>query len=159
MTSRTKTIMATGAKPPITEERAVKQEKLCEAEDMMPEELGAANNMYVAPEELEKFRKQFNLQQIEEHQRQIKEKVRISGDSSEWEKKVIANSRQIGGQHYKKMDIQPWDVIDYGPKQQAIGFYRYNALKYIMRAGEKGDFKEDIAKAQHYLEKLLEFLE
>ena len=56
------------------------------------------------------------------------------------------------------MDIQPWDVVDYGPKQQVIGFYRYNALKYIMRAGEKGDFKEDIAKAQHYLEKLLEIL-
>ena len=69
-----------------------------------------------------------------------------------------ANSHQIGGDHYKKMDIQPWDVIDYGPKQQAIGFYRYNALKYIMRAGEKGEFKEDIAKAQHYLEKLLEIL-
>lgn len=69
-----------------------------------------------------------------------------------------ANSTQVGGDHYKKMDIQPWDVIDYGPKQQAIGFYRYNALKYIMRAGEKGEFKEDIAKAQHYLEKLLEIL-
>lgn len=70
----------------------------------------------------------------------------------------VANSRQIAGDHYKRMDVQPWDVIDYGPKQQAIGFYRYNALKYIMRAGEKGDFKEDIAKAQHYLEKLLEIL-
>lgn len=100
----------------------MKQEKLCEAEDMMPEELGVDNY------------------------RDIKPKIRL------------ANSRQIGGAHYKKMDIQPWDVIDYGPKQQAIGFYRYNALKYIMRAGEKGDFKEDIAKAQHYLEKLLEIL-
>lgn len=74
-------------------------------------------------------------------------------------RKLEANSHQIGGDHYKKMDVQPWDVIDYGPKQQAIGFYRYNALKYVMRAGEKGDFKEDIAKAHHYLQKLLEILE
>ena len=71
----------------------------------------------------------------------------------------LANGRQVAGQHYKRMDIQPWDVVDYGPREQAIGFYRYNALKYIMRAGEKGAFKEDIAKAQHYLEKLLEILE
>ena len=70
-----------------------------------------------------------------------------------------ANSTQVGGDHYKRMDVQPWDVIDYGPKQQAIGFYRYNALKYVMRAGEKGEFKEDIAKAHHYLQKLLEILE
>ena len=70
----------------------------------------------------------------------------------------IAGTRQIAGDHYKRMDIQPWDVVDYGPREQAIGFYRYNALKYIMRAGEKGDFKEDIAKAEHYLQKLLEIL-
>ena len=69
-----------------------------------------------------------------------------------------ANTRQVGGSHYKSKDIQPWDVVDQGPREQAIGFYRYNALKYIMRAGDKGEFKEDIAKAQHYLEKLLEIL-
>ena len=55
----------------------------------------------------------------------------------------LASSKQVGGSHYKRMDIQPWDVVDFGPKEQAIGFYRYNALKYIMRAGEKGAAKED----------------
>ena len=69
-----------------------------------------------------------------------------------------ANSRQVAGNHYKRMGVQPWDVIDNGDREQAIGFYRYNALKYIMRAGEKGEFKEDIAKAEHYLQKLLEIL-
>ena len=135
----------------------MKQEKLCEIEDMNPkdynqwyanpmdekkfkEELGAANSLYIAPEDLAKMRDQFGPQYSKPRQ------------------KLEANSHQIGGDHYKKMDIQPWDVIDHGPKQQAIGFYRYNALKYIMRAGEKGEFKEDIAKAQHYLEKLLEIL-
>ena len=81
-----------------------------------------------------------------ENLRELKSKVKL------------ANGRQVAGQHYKRMDIQPWDVVDYGPREQAIGFYRYNALKYIMRAGEKGEFKEDIAKAEHYLQKLLEIL-
>ena len=28
----------------------------------------------------------------------------------------LASSKQIGGNHYKRMDIQPWDVVDFGPK-------------------------------------------
>ena len=118
----------------------MKQEKLCEIEDMMPEELGAENA---------KVRQQLRDAEIlSSFPVGLKPKI-----------KVEANNRQIGGDHYKRMDIQPWDIVDHGPKQQAIGFYRYNALKYIMRAGEKGAAKEDYQKAQHYLEKLLEILE
>ena len=113
----------------------MKQEKLCEIEDMNMEELGADNL------------------------RPAMDNMGFGLVTSEKPKIKLANSRQIAGDHYKRMDVQPWDVIDYGPKEQAIGFYRYNALKYVMRAGEKGEFKEDIAKAQHYLEKLLEILE
>ena len=69
-----------------------------------------------------------------------------------------ANDMQVGGQHYKNMRIQPWDVIDSLDHAQAIGFYRGNALKYIMRAGEKGPAREDYEKARHYLDKLLEIL-
>jgi hypothetical protein len=69
-----------------------------------------------------------------------------------------ANDRQVAGDHYKKMRIQPWDVIDSLDHAQAIGFYRGNALKYIMRAGEKGPAREDYEKARHYLDKLLEIL-
>jgi Protein of unknwon function (DUF3310) len=71
---------------------------------------------------------------------------------------IPANARMVGGSHYKDMDIEPWDVVDTWPKEQAIGSYRAGALKYIMRAGTKGEFKEDIQKAQHYLQKLLEIL-
>ena len=81
----------------------------------------------------------------------------ISGDINSSQN--AANTRQVGGAHYKDMDIQPWNIIDQGPREQAIGFYRYNALKYVMRAGDKDPFKQDIAKAHHYLEKLLEILE
>ena len=73
-------------------------------------------------------------------------------------KKIAANERQVAGCHYKNMKVQPWDVIDSMPHAQAIGFYRGNALKYIMRAGEKGPVREDYEKAVHYLEKLLEIL-
>ena len=86
----------------------------------------------------------------------------LGAENMEWEPGMAlpkyANDRQVGGAHYKDMDIQPWDIIDNGDREQAIGFYRYNALKYVMRAGEKGEFKEDIAKAEHYLQKLLEIL-
>ena len=130
----------------------MKQEKLCEIEDMSMEELGAEN---------EAIRKQLRDAEI---LASFPEGSKFLGDHNRASEVLkprmkVANSKQIGGSHYKKMDVQPWDVIDYGPREQAIGFYRYNALKYVMRAGEKGAFKEDIAKAQHYLEKLLEILE
>jgi hypothetical protein len=69
-----------------------------------------------------------------------------------------ANDYQVGGSHYKDKRVQPWDVIDTLPHAQAIGFYKGNAIKYIMRAGDKGPAKEDYEKAKHYLEKLLEIL-
>ncbi len=62
---------------------------------------------------------------------------------------------QVGGDHYLKMAVQPWDVIDTWPMDQRIGFYRGSALAYIMRAGSKGSAKEDYEKAQHYLAKLI----
>lgn len=66
---------------------------------------------------------------------------------------------QIAGTHYVDMRVQPWDVIDsVFDHTQAKGFYRGNALKYIMRAGSKGPAKEDYQKALHYLEKLIDIL-
>ena len=115
----------------------MKQEKLCEIEDMTDKDY---SRYYPDPVEQQKFNEDMGVENV---------KQMIAG---------IASTRQVAGDHYKRMDVQPWDVVDHGPRQQAIGFYRYNALKYVMRAGEKGDFKEDIQKAQHYLEKLLELL-
>lgn len=68
-------------------------------------------------------------------------------------------SYQIGGSHYKDMDVEPWEVIASWPVEQRIGFFRGNALKYLMRAGMKGDTLEDYRKAKHYLEMLLETAE
>lgn len=70
----------------------------------------------------------------------------------------IANARQVGGTHYKKMGVEPWDVIDTWPIEQRIGAYRAGALKYLMRMGSKDEDVQEIGKGIHYLEKLIETL-
>lgn len=71
---------------------------------------------------------------------------------------IAARITQTAGDHYTKMLVQPWDVVDTWPLEQRIGFYRGNALKYIMRMGSKDENSQEIAKGKHYLEKLLEVL-
>lgn len=69
-----------------------------------------------------------------------------------------ASQRQVGGDHYKAMDIEPWDVVDTWPLEQRIGAYRHGALKYLMRMGSKDESPQEIGKGQHYMQKLLEVL-
>ena len=69
-----------------------------------------------------------------------------------------ANAKQVGGTHYKAMGVEPWDVIDTWPIEQRIGYYRGNALKYIMRMGSKDQSDQEVQKGLHYLEKLVEVL-
>lgn len=133
----------------------MKQEKLCETEDMTDKDY---SRWYEDPVAQQKFQEELGVENARIRQELREIETLASFPSSHKPKIKLANTKQVGGEHYKRMDIQPWDVIDQGPVQQAIGFYRYNALKYIMRAGEKGAAKEDYAKAQHYLEKLLEIL-
>ena len=70
-----------------------------------------------------------------------------------------AKDRQEGGNHYTDMGIGPWDIIDTWPFEQQVGFYRGNALKYLMRMGTKGDDDlQEARKAAHYNERLIEIL-
>jgi len=69
-----------------------------------------------------------------------------------------ANDKQIGGDHYKSMGVEPWHVIDTWPLEQRIGAYRAGALKYLMRCGGKDDRIQEIKKAGHYIDKLIEVL-
>lgn len=71
---------------------------------------------------------------------------------------VTARDRQVGGDHYKEMGVEPWDVVDTWPREQRIGYYRGGALKYLMRMGSKDIDAVEVAKGQHYMEKLLEVL-
>jgi hypothetical protein len=69
-----------------------------------------------------------------------------------------ARDTQVAGDHYKKMGVEPWDVVDTWPLEQRTGYYRGGALKYIMRMGAKDVSAQEIAKGKHYMEKLLEVL-
>jgi hypothetical protein len=71
---------------------------------------------------------------------------------------IKASARQVGGDHYIDMAVEPWDVVDSWPLDQRVGFYRGNALKYLMRMGSKDEAVQELAKAQHYMDKLLEVL-
>ena len=70
-----------------------------------------------------------------------------------------ANQTQVGGDHYKNMGVEPWDVVDTWPIEQRIGAYRAGALKYVMRMGTKDENVQELKKAGHYIEKLIEVLE
>lgn len=65
-----------------------------------------------------------------------------------------ANQHQVGGEHYRALDPQPWDVIE----AWGLGFLAGNVVKYIARCGRKPDAAaiEDLRKARHYLDKLIE---
>jgi hypothetical protein len=65
-------------------------------------------------------------------------------------------NKQIGGDHYLNMGIQPWDAMKaWMSIVEYRGYLRGNALKYIARAGNKGAAKDDYRKAAHYLEELV----
>lgn len=68
------------------------------------------------------------------------------------------NSKQVAGDHYVNMGVAPWHVIDTWPIDQRIGYYRGCALKYIMRMGHKDEQTQELGKAIHCLEKLIETL-
>lgn len=58
---------------------------------------------------------------------------------------------QIGGDHYKKMNIQPIDFI----LANDLGFCEGNIIKYICRWGSKGGI-EDLKKIKHYVDLIIE---
>jgi hypothetical protein len=62
-----------------------------------------------------------------------------------------ANAMQVGGRHYKKLPIEPWDYI----AANGLGFFEGNIIKYVTRAARTKN-RDDLLKAQHYLAKLLE---
>lgn len=66
-------------------------------------------------------------------------------------KSTLASDRQVGGNHYKDMVIQPHTFI----VQNGLNWCEGNAIKYICRHAVKNG-AQDIDKAIHYLELLKE---
>lgn len=60
--------------------------------------------------------------------------------------------KQVGGNHYKDLAIQPVEFC----QRNRFGYCESAAIKYISRHRGKGTGAEDIRKAIHYLELLLE---
>ena len=58
---------------------------------------------------------------------------------------------QVGGKHYRSMKIQPAQFIN----ENKLLFAEGNAIQYICRHSMKGK-RQDIEKAMHYLEMILE---
>jgi hypothetical protein len=75
------------------------------------------------------------------------------------ESTVMAGDSQVGGDHYTKHTIQPWDVVDsYMTREQRTGYYWGNVIKYSLRWRDKNGI-EDLRKMIHYAQKLIEVLE
>jgi Protein of unknwon function (DUF3310) len=64
---------------------------------------------------------------------------------------MSALNDQIGGDHYKKMRIQPVEFIH----RNGIGFIEGSVIAYVSRWRLKGGV-EDLKKAKHFLDMLIE---
>lgn len=64
---------------------------------------------------------------------------------------MAASDTQVGGDHYRKLAIQPVEFIT----RNGLGFCEGNVIKYICRHAAKGG-AEDLDKAIHYIELLRE---
>ena len=68
-----------------------------------------------------------------------------------------ANDTQVDGTHYKKMSIEPWELMEaLLEPEEFIGFLKGNAMKYALRDGKKEGALYDADKARHYMAKLAE---
>ena len=61
--------------------------------------------------------------------------------------RVFASSRQEGGDHYAKHNIQPYEFIT----TNNLSFFQGNVIKYVVRYKDKNGI-EDLRKIIHYCE-------
>ena len=67
------------------------------------------------------------------------------------ENKESALKSEVGGNHYKEFRIQPIEFIE----RNNLGFSVGNVIKYMCRYKHKNG-KEDLLKARHYIDLLIE---
>lgn len=67
---------------------------------------------------------------------------------------MSANQRQVGGDHYKGDGEEHWDRV----ARLGLNYYEGNITKYVERARKKNGI-QDLKKAAHYLQKLIELAE
>lgn len=62
-----------------------------------------------------------------------------------------ALATQVGGSHYKDLNIQPVEYIH----ANGVGYFEGNVIKYVSRWRAKNGIK-DLEKARHYIDLLIE---
>ena len=60
---------------------------------------------------------------------------------------TFPQDKQIGGSHYKKFKIQPYEFISHND----LSFFQGNVIKYVVRYKDKNGI-EDLKKIIHYCE-------
>ena len=65
-----------------------------------------------------------------------------------------ALNKQVDGNHYKDLPIQPVQYIH----ANGIGYFEGNVIKYVSRWRDKGGIA-DLEKARHYIDLLIELEE
>ena len=66
-------------------------------------------------------------------------------------RKMSTYNKQIGGNHYRKMKIQPSKFVI----ENKLLFPEGNVIKYICRHPYKGG-KQDLLKAKHFIDMIIE---
>lgn len=64
---------------------------------------------------------------------------------------MSALSEQVGGDHYRKMAIQPVEFVH----KNGIGYMEGCAIKYLCRWRTKGGI-DDLRKSRHFIDLLIE---
>lgn len=65
-----------------------------------------------------------------------------------------ARDTQVGGDHYSKHKIQHWDIV----QEYGLNYFEGAIVKYVLRHRDKNGV-EDLKKARHTLDKLIEIEE
>lgn len=76
-------------------------------------------------------------------------------DENPEEKQEVQSDAVVHPSHYNTGKIEVWDAID----DWGLGFGLGNVVKYVARAGHKGNELEDLKKARNYLDREIRKLE
>ena len=74
---------------------------------------------------------------------------RTSRWNVDWDKGTA--QKQVGGSHYTKCKIEPWDFT----VANELDYFQGSIIKYVTRWRDKGGI-EELKKAQHFLEKYID---
>lgn len=75
------------------------------------------------------------------------------GDIEASVSKLAASSTQVGGTHYTNLAIQP---MQYSMANE-LNALQHTIIKYVTRYQDKGTPLQDLAKAKHCIDMLIEF--